>query len=453
MKKFQTYQGKDLMLYSGRDLMDFPPLKDRLFRFLFGLADWFGFWKFPPAVDYDVLSDYVLLVWFYTSGRPIIRAERGSGLEAFFARQRQDASPALPAGFQTQAVTTLTAVGDLMCSGALDHAGQDYYRNVADLIFTADISFANLESTLTAGEIEKPIQRVDENPKINATPQQYETVSGYQGRKYSIFQLANNHILDNGLEGVLTTCQRLDADGIPYIGINHQPDEQNQGRIFEMHGLRLGFVAATYSLNLRPYPAGKEHLVNMIRFHQLNVDVDLSLLERQIQWCRAQGCDLVIAGLHWGMEWEFFPRTYQLKMAHQLAESGADIIIGHHAHVIQPMEWYQTKRDPQRFVPILYNLGNLVPICSAPFTSLSLVSQMELVTGELEGQKKTFVQSVKLTPVIQLVQNAGDDFTVSLEKLQSLVAHPPTQAVKEYADEAAKYADLVLGQGWRQTKG
>lgn len=453
MKKFQTHTGKGLMLYDGRDLMDFPLLKDRLFRFLFGLADWFGFWKFPPTVDYDALSDYALLVWLYLAGRPITRAERGSGLESFFARQRQNASPALPAGFQTQAVTTLTAVGDLMCNGALDYAGPDYYRNVADLIFTADIAYANLESTLTAGEIEKPALRVDENTKINATPQQYETVSGYQGRKYSIFQLANNHILDNGLEGVLTTCQRLEADGIPYVGINHHPDEQKQGRVIEVNGLRLGFVAATYSLNLRPYPAGKEYLVNMIRFHQLNVAVDLSLLEGQIQWCRKQDCDLVIAGLHWGMEWEFFPRAYQLKMAHQLAEAGADIIIGHHAHVIQPMEWYQTKRDPQRFVPILYNLGNLVPICAAPFTSLSLIAQLDLVKGMLNGHEQTHVESVRLTPAIQLNQTINESFTTSLERLQTLVANPPSPEAKAYADEAAKYTDLVLGTDWRRAKG
>lgn len=448
MSDLKTYEHIG-MLYDGRGLMALPPFKNRLFRLLFRLADWFDFWKFPPDVDYDELSDYVLLVWFYIAGRPITRAEKGSGLEAFFAQQRKNGSPALPAGFAKQAATTLTAVGDLMCNGALDHSGGNYYRNVADLIFTADISYANLESTLTTGAIEKPVQRVDENPKINATPQQYEIVSGYQGRKYSIFQLANNHILDNGLEGVTTTCQRLDADGIPYVGINHSPEEQKLGRIIEANGLRLGFVAATYSLNLRPYPEGREYLVNLIRFHQRNVQVDLSLLEQQIQWCRAQNCDLVIAGLHWGMEWEFFPRTYQLSMAHQLAEAGADIIIGHHAHVIQPMEWYRTQRDPNRVVPILYNLGNLVPICAAPFTSLSLIAQMNLVTGMLNGQKQTFVESVRLTPAIQLNQTINGAFTTSLERLQTLVKNPPSPEAKAYAEEAAKYADLVLGKNWR----
>lgn len=432
--------------YSGRDMLTLSPFKDWLLRVISKLADWFGFWRFPVDLDIEGLNFHHALVWFHIAGNPVVRAEKGSGLEEHFARQREIGSPALPPGFQKQTTVSLSAVGDLMCNTALENSGERYYQNVADLIFSADVSFANLESTLTSNEIAQTKLSLDEMPKINATPRQYEIVTRYQGRKYSILQLANNHILDNGLDGILTTRQKLDEDSIPQVGTNLSAEEQQRGIIIESKGLKLGFVAATYSVNLRPFPEDRKYLVNLVPFHKFHADVDFSLLETQIAWCRAQGCDLVIASLHWGFEWEFYPRTYQLKQAHQLAEAGADIIIGQHAHVCQPMEWYQTKRDPDRWVPIFYGLGNLVPLVSAPFSTLSLVARLELVKGSSAGVQKTLVERASLTPVIQLIEDVDGKTIAWLNTLQSAQTSANTQ---RYADEAAKYANLVLGEGWR----
>lgn len=438
------------MMYSGRDMMAFSPIKTLAIQGVFKLADWFGFWHDPVDLDIEGVNNYHMLVWFYTSGRPITRAEKGSGLEVFFAKQRQNGIPTLPAGFQKQSTITMSAVGDLMCNSALEHSADIYYRGVADQIFDADIAFANLESTLTSHEIPKPTLSLDALPKINATSAQYDIVSGYQGRRYSIFQLANNHILDHGMEGILTTRQRLDNDGIPHIGTNLSAEEQKRGVIVEKNGLRLGFVAATFGVNFMPFPEGKPYAVNQVRFHQYHTEVDLSLLEQQIAWCREQGCDLVIACLHWGVEWEFYPRAYQVNQAHQLAEAGADVIIGHHAHVIQPMEWYQTRRDPDRWVPIFYNLGNLVPLVTAPFSALSLVARLTLARGQVNGIEKMLVENAHLTPVIQLHQEQDGKVRVWLDKLRALVAHPASDEEQYYTAEAAIYADLVLGRDWRK---
>ena len=436
---------------TGRDILRLPPFQNWLLRVASKLADWFGFWRYPVDLDIEGLNFYHALVWYHIAGKPVIHAEKVSGLEEHFARQQEIDFHALPPSFQKQATLSLSAVGDLMCNTALEHSGDRYYQNVADLIFDADVSFANLESTLTSNSIAQPKLSLEEMPKINATPRQYEIVSKYQGRRYSIFQLANNHILDNGLDGILTTRKKLDKDGIPHVGTNLSAEEQEKGVILEVNGLRLGFVTATYSLNLHPFPEGKEYLVNLVPFHKYHSEVDLSLLEKQIAWCRAQGCDLVIASLHWGFEWEFYPRAYQLKQAHQLAEAGADIIISQHAHVIQPMEWYQTQRDADRFVPIFYGLGNLVPLASAPFTSLSLVARLNLIKGQINGEEKTLIENAHLTPVIQLSENVDEKNVVWLEKLNQISsAHIPVET-QQYMAEAAKYADIVLGKGWRKS--
>lgn len=437
------------LMYSARDSMAFTPYKKLTIQAIFKLADWLGFWRYPVDLDIENLRSFWHMAnWLYNAGRPVTRAEKGSGLESFF-KQQHNYQPVLPQNFEKNITLELSAVGDLMCNSALDNSAECYYEKVKDLIFQADVSFANLESTLTSGKIKKTSISQDELPMINASMNQYDILKGYQGRCYTVFQTANNHILDRGWEGVLTTHQQLALDGIPYVGTNLSEEAQRQGLILEVNGMRLGFVAATFGVNDRPFPEGKNYLVNIVRFHQHRGKVDVSLLEQQINWCKQQGCDLIIAGLHWGVEWEFFPRVYQIGQAHQLAESGADVIIGHHAHVCQPMEWYRTRRDPDRLVPIFYGLGNLASLVTAPYSALSLLAHLTLVKGQLHGVEKTFVEKASLTPLLQLNEERDGKSYVWLDTLKNLNRSATAGQMKNSVAEASQYADIVIGSGWR----
>lgn len=440
---------KNTLMYSGRDLMAFSPFRKLVTQVIFKLADWLGFWRYPADFDIENYRSFWRMTnWFYIAGRPIVRAERGSGLESFF-KQQQGYQQILPKDFEKDITLELSAVGDLMCNSALDNSAECYYEKVMDLIFQADVSFANLESTLTSGKIEKPSISPDELPKINASLSQYDILKGYQGRCYTVVQTANNHIMDRGWEGILTTHQQLASDGIAYVGTNLSAEEQKRGLILEVNGMRLGFVAATYGVNGRPFPDGKSYLVNIVRFHQHQGEVDLSLLEQQINWCKQQGCDLIIAGLHWGVEWEFFPRVYQIEQAHRLAESGADVIIGHHAHVSQPTEWYRTRRDPDRVVPIFYGLGNLVSLITAPYSALSLVARLRLAKGKIHGIEKTFVEKASLTPLLQLNEERNGMSYIWLDILKNLNQSATSGQIKNSIVEASRYADIAVGEGWR----
>lgn len=436
--------------YTGRDLLAYSPWRNLATRTVFQLADWFHFWRVPADINVeDLKSFWRMTYWFYISGRPIVRAEQGSGLENFFALQRESPPPQLPSEFQPENSITFSAAGDLMCSSALESSVGRFYENVADLIFDADVSFANLESSLTEGPITETAFTGDDLPKINASPNQFDAIKGHQGRNYTIFQTANNHIWDCGEEGLATTHDRLDSEGFRFVGTNRSQIEHEQGVIIELKGIKIGFVAATWGVNNRPFPHGQEYLVNLIRFHRHDGPVDMSLLEKQIKWCRAQQCDFVIVGLHWGCEWEFYPRKYQVDMAHQMVEWGADMIIGHHPHIIQPMEWYCPQREPSQRVPILYSLGNLSALLHAPFSALSLIAQMTLTKGLVSGKSKTLVESLHLVPVIQMeYQSAGTSF-VRLERLRDPGSVTSSDLIQKRMKEATQYADFVLGTGWR----
>jgi poly-gamma-glutamate synthesis protein (capsule biosynthesis protein) len=324
-----------------------------------------------------------------------------------------------------------------------------FYARVSDLIFGADISIANLESTLTSGEVKEIAFSAEETPTINATPEQYNALKSHEGRQYTIFHTANNHILDYDMEGFETTHDVIEADGFQYVGTNRSPEDHSKGRLLTSNGIKFGFVAATYGVNCRPYPDGKEWLINHVPFHKQQGKVDLSLLEEQIRWCQSQQCDFIIVSLHWGLEHELYPHTEQLDMAHALIESGADAILGHHTHNIQPYELYQTERDPDRIAPIIYGQGNLASIMSSAFNALSLIVNMEVVKGHHNGTEKTLIKDMAIIPVIQLEKEHEDKFYLQVLPLKDLM-DTEDEKLKSYIDEAAHYADMALGDKWRK---
>ena len=169
----------------------------------------------------------------------------------------------LPEDFSIEAEITMSASGDLLCTPGLDGAKDRLFQSVDDLIFGVDISYANLESTLTTEEVEPTEFTAESTPKINLTPSQYETVISHKNRRFDVVHLANNHILDCGEEGILTTLARLDRDGIAQVGVNRTEDDARKPRITEIAGLKVGWIAHTFSVNFKPFPEDKPWIVNM----------------------------------------------------------------------------------------------------------------------------------------------------------------------------------------------
>jgi len=437
----------------AREFMKDLPWRTRLYcRFMFVLADILGFWRRPKKLDPDPVNwpkGPLPPYWFYKSKKHILLPEKGSHLDTYFKSHQERTGPFLPADFNEEKRARLSSVGDLMNASGTENSEGKFYANVSDLIFGADVSIANLESTLTSSEVQETTFTADETPTINATPEQYNALKGHDGRQYTFFHTANNHILDCGMEGFETTHDVIEADGFHYVGTNRKPEDYKKGRITTSNGIKFGFVAASYGLNCRPYPDGKEWLVNRVAFHKQKGKVDLSLLEEQIKWCQSEGCDFIVASLHWGLEHELYPHSEQLDTAHSLIESGADAILGHHTHNIQPYEFYQTQRDPDRIAPIIYGQGNLASIMSSPFNALSLIVNIEIVKGHHNGKEKTLIKDLTIIPVIQLEKKLGNKFYLQLHRLKDLLDWEDKE-LKSYTAKAARYADLALGRNWRK---
>ncbi len=388
---------------SPRDALSMPFLLKLLVDILLKGADIFGYWRYPDknaSADFEDWSLLQKIAWVHKSRRPITYPEKDSNVEDYF----KNCPPfiELPPGFMKKASVTLAAVGDLYKVDGLENSKNLLYEEIAQSIFGKDISYANLESQLTKQDFGKIVFKKNETPPLCSTNEQFAALQGHKRKKFTVLHTANNHTLDMGLEGVETTLERLENEGIIDLGTNRQETDRQKGRIIEKNGLKIGFVAATFGLNGKALPPGKEYIVNVVKFHKRTGDPDLSLLLDQIDYCRNQGCDFAIASLHWGYEYEVYPRLHQLDIAHRLIEAGADMIIGHHAHVIQPVEYYRTRRDPDRLAVIAYCLGNLTTSFSAPHLVLSHLLDLKITRGVFKNREKTYIEKAEIIPLIQV---------------------------------------------------
>jgi poly-gamma-glutamate synthesis protein (capsule biosynthesis protein) len=440
-------------LYNYIKKSRFSPIASLLYQFILKIVVILGLWRYPSKRDPEqwFSNDFQNMILYrmyhsYKLAKPIKKPEKGSKLEEYFAEKRRQINQRLlPKGFQGKTGVTISAVGDLINNKSLENSMDTFYSKIAELIFNVDISIANLESTLTNSKVENT------GLQVNANLEQFNILKGYKDKHYTIFCTANNHILDRGIEGFETTHDRLEAEGFFYVGTNRSPEDQKKGLIITSNGIKFGFVAATYSVNKNPFPNGKDYLVNLIPFHRCQEKVDVSLLEEQISYCLNKNCDFIIVSLHWGIEYEFFPWKNQVNIAHHLIEYGADAIISHHTHNVQPYEIYQTRRDPYRKAPIFYGLGNLSSMVSnpKPYFSLSLIANFDVVKGFVNGVPKTLVAHVNGTPVLQMEYICKKIKYIQIEKLSDLIKSTHSKKRNEYINKAVRCADLVLGKSWR----
>jgi hypothetical protein len=363
-----------------------------------------GLWKYPPKAsgDLETMTYMDKVYWLYKTIYPMKKARLGSGLESHFEKQKTHHWK-LPAGFKTTKELSFSAVGDLMPHAYLLNSADTLYSEVSDLIFGVDISMANLECVL----YEKASGALSFSPRSGPPLfykfESFDIVKGFKDKKYSFMATACNHSLDFGAEGVASTIQKLRQEGIQFNGVNETEDNADLATIVEKDGVKLGFISYTFGLNAYRPPADRPKIVNRAPLNDGVKKIDFSQYKKQIEHCKREKVDLIITHLHWGMEHEFYPLPEQVELSHTMAEMGADVIVGHHPHVIQPLEFYRTKRDSERVVPIYYSLGNLINPFTAPYLSLSYVAQMEIAKGTTQnGSPLTYVTNAKAVEVLQI---------------------------------------------------
>jgi Putative enzyme of poly-gamma-glutamate biosynthesis (capsule formation) len=330
----------------------------------------------------------------------IERAEKGKGIEEYFAGQ--DLNFSLPEDFEPKGTFTLTAGGDLLSGDQLTpETTQHIWDDIAPFYFeNTDSVYANLETPIATSQPVKNAPRsVNETPRLNGTEGMLDRYL-YDGKGINFFSTANNHCLNQGESGLIETLELLDKRKVRQVGNARTPEEQDDIPVIEKNGVRVAYIAYTFTLNGDKVPKGKEYMVNHIRLN--NPGEDLSLIKRHVAIARDRKADLVVAFLHWSLEFESYPIENIINMGHRvLEECGVDVIIGNHAHVIQPLERYSFT-DPlsgeRKTGLIAYSLGNLVADFNTDNSLLSILLRIQVTKGKQGGIEKTVISKLRVCP-------------------------------------------------------
>lgn len=348
----------------------------------------------------------------------------GALLAACFAPDDDPVAPRTPTVVAPPADPgfTIAATGDVLIHPALtdqavaDGGGRRDYRpllaGIRHDISAADLAICHLETPLAPEE--GPFRGY---PEFSAPPEIAEALAD---TGYDDCSTASNHTIDEGTDGVDRTLDDLDKAGIRHTGSARTQQEARTPLVMDVHGVKVGHVSYTFGFNGKKLPSGEEWVSNTL-------DADAVLTTARA--ARAAGAQVVIASLHWGTEYQHEVTASQRQIAQRLlADPAVDLIIGHHAHVVQPIEKIDGKW-------VAYGLGNSIAKHSDPrgTTEEGLIGRFHFTRsdGRWIVDRAEYVPTViDLGPPIRL--RTADD---------------PTLAPARAAEALARTDEVVLSRG------
>lgn len=288
----------------------------------------------------------------------------------------------------------LKAFGDIMAhmaqiqyaynKGGGEYDFSDQFTYLKDFVKDSDISIGNYETTTN------PDLPVAGFPRFNV-PAAY--LKDLKETGFDIVSTANNHSMDTELEGVFSTMEAAKEAGLDYVG--SFKDKSDRILFKEVKGIKLAFLAYTYGCN------GRENLiVPREEVENLGYLSDEDQIKKDIGRAKAQGADFVIVYPHWGIEYQSMPNEAQISLGRKMIDWGADLVIGNHPHVVEPVEIYQAE-DGRKGL-IAYALGNFISYQNYENNKdirveHSLALEIDLEKDLTSGNKK--IADVKLHPI------------------------------------------------------
>lgn len=267
----------------------------------------------------------------------------GTGVYALSSMEYRIAveSRVTPTPTVTSSGGTMLFVGDIMLSRSVGARMQelgDYtypFHAIADTLREADITFANLENPVSARGV-----NVGSKYSFRADPR---IIEGLQYAGIDVVSLANNHIWDYGREAFIDTMQHLRDGGIDYVGAGNTFDEAHRGATRNVGGVDVVFLAYTNLISSQVAATDTTPGVAYLNTEQMVRDIGDAKLRG----------DVVVASFHWGDEYQVIHNAQQDRIAKMAIDAGADLIIGHHPHVVQEVQQYSDGW-------IAYSLGNFI---------------------------------------------------------------------------------------------
>ncbi len=297
-----------------------------------------------------------------------------------------------------------------------------------------DITVGDLETAQAGPEIRSVAWGVTGYtgfPEFNA-PQEFSEALKEAG--FNAMTMANNHTLDRGYEGLRISLSHVRDLGMETFGAYKSQEEQDTTNIIEHDGVKIAFIGYTYGLNGIPIPEGHDYCVNYVPDFE-----DITPVLEDIQAAKEHGADLVAVFPHWGSMYVSEPQPQRLRdVAAQMAEAGADLIMGGHPHYIQPLEWFfnEDEEGEKRATLAIYSLGNFLsnqhyPHNPSPFVEYGALLDIGLTKNQDTGEAWISTVDYEITwvhrdwrhrilPLSEVFAGDREDYNLSQSKVEEL---------------------------------
>lgn len=264
-------------------------------------------------------------------------------------------------------------VGDLIAS----HGAHYPWTEVAEALRRADLAVVNLECTISrrGAPLAKEFTFRGDPASLGAMAEAGVDVAG----------LGNNHAADFGREALVDTVEHLRGAGIAPVGAGRDADEAYRPVVVERRGVRVGFVSATrvmpYHFAAGPGLPGVASAYDEPRLTDAVREAD-------------RLADVVVVSVHWGDELAPQPDATQVRLGRALVDAGADVVVGHHPHVLQPVVRY-------RGAVIAYSLGNFVFSSGSPATRTTMLLRVGVLPygGMVVSRIPVRIEGVRPVPI------------------------------------------------------
>ena len=323
--------------------------------------------------------------------------------------------------FEIVETADIFMVGDALLHGAVykqaekngvyDFSGM--VEVLGDIVDDYDLAFYNQETILGGTEL-----GLSTYPQFNS-PQEFGDAMMDLG--FNLVSLANNHTMDRGQAALAASHEYWSNQNAMTAGSYASFEERNTVQIGEVNGITYTLLSYTYGTNGIPVPSGKEYLCNVFTEEMLIEDITAA---RNL-------VDILIVSMHWGTEYTHTPTETQEELAQFLADLDVDLVIGHHPHVIQPVQWIDDTL-------VYYSLGNLI---SAQDGTPRLVGMM----GAVDIEKKI----TKSGTEVKLSNARGDliytsyGWAYSSLKLKTFDQLDMPETYEKYCEIITRYDDTI----------
>lgn len=344
-------------------------------------------------------------------------------------------------------VATLAVGGDVMShmpvtNDAWDETLGEYdYKPIMagaeKYISQADYAVTNLETVLGGG------------PKYTG----YPLFNSPDGLAHSLkdvgFDLAltaNNHSLDQGYAGLERTLDVLDEAGIAHVGTS-RANEASAPVVADVGGISVAFLGYTYGTNGNALPENAPDCVNLFNTDYMTSlkTPDTERLVSDLAAAQELDTDLIAVMIHWGVEYQTKQNVYQEEVADLLIANGADLVLGGHSHVPQPMELRTVTGEDgtERTGFVAYSLGNFISSQYMEYTYITAVLTVELEKDNVTGEAG--VTGWSYAPMYTINRGERAEQRFELLDIEEALAEEPEESLKAELEKAAADCERIFG--------